>query len=237
MTQINLKRVLLNDCEKSKKKRKNCDIKFTELYIRLPDENVWDLLKKDEKFLRMLNKNLNKVTKQVEYQITVDDEGIHSCFFHWVEGRTYSLSELLKVRRTHKNIEVAGPIRLLNILLEKEQEKIMEEDLEMLPNKRLKLESEYLDAKDKLWAIKGEIQESLNQVIELEEKKISLLKENKFKTELIKEFEKREKFIANRERKIKLKEEELEARESVIQKEELKVNKLINYLFHSTTQE
>jgi len=44
----------------------------------------------------------------------------------------------------------------------------------MLPSKRLKLESEYLDAKEKLLAIKGEIQESLNQVIELEEKKISL---------------------------------------------------------------
>ena len=60
----------------------------------------------------------------------------------------------------------------------------------MLPSKRLKLESEYLDAKEKLLAIKGEIQESLNQVIELEEKKISLWKENKFRIELRKEFKK-----------------------------------------------
>jgi len=206
MTQIKLTKVFLNDCEKSKKKRKNCDIKFTELSLRLPDESVWDSLQKDEKFLKMVNKNLNKVTKQALCEIDYEDEGLVSLFFHWFGGRTYSLSELLKIIRTHKNIEVAGPIRLLNILREKEQEKIMGEDLEMLPSKRLKLESE-------------------------------ILKENKFRVELIKEFEKREKFIANRESKIKLKEEELDERESAIRKEEQKVKKLINYLFHSTTQE
>jgi len=41
MTQNNPTTVLLNDCEKSRKKRKNnCDIKFTELYLRFHFQNL-----------------------------------------------------------------------------------------------------------------------------------------------------------------------------------------------------
>lgn len=169
MTQKNIPATgLLNSSEKFKKKRNNCDIKFTELSLILPSKNDWYLLQKDDKFQKMLNKKLNKVTKPAESQIKCEDEGSIYLNFYWSGGRTYSLSELSKIQRNYKNIQIVGSIRLLNVLSEQQQEKIIIEALEMLPIKRIQLDHE---GKDKLLKISQEIQELLNEAIELKEKK------------------------------------------------------------------
>lgn len=226
-----LETCLISQKKNSTPRKKYKEKKFTSLKFIMTDKNSFDLLMKDPKFLKLVFKTIRGETKQAKVDSEIDEDGYISCECKWQDGRTYLLSEVLRLKRLYKDMEISGPYRLLDILDEIEEQKSLKQDLGMLPVKKQKLLCELNDQKEKLSSIKEKIQKSLTQVIELEEKRILLMQQNNEKTISLDEYKQRIDKLTEREMKIKLKEEEVIQREITVRNQEKRINNTTIFVF------